>query len=153
MAHKDVEDLSRPVSPLTCRLLMCGVEPGPLRRCVLGGYYKTISPTALFCGVHHHFRLTVSSSIRSPIRYYVRSSSPATVLCLRCSMASNDTWAEVRNCLNQSPARRPRACVHCHIRKVRCNAWQVGIPCTRCKRRNQADTCLLALSSHGGVPR
>jgi hypothetical protein len=45
--------------------------------------------------------------------------------------------------LDQRPAKKSRACVHCHIRKVRCNAWEVGVPCTRCKRRNQTSTCVL----------
>lgn len=68
-------------------------------------------------------------------------------------MISTDAQAEERVGLDQSAAKRPRACVHCHVRKVRCNAWQVGTPCTRCRRRNEANTCVLAETLRGDVAR
>ncbi|KAJ3517129.1 hypothetical protein NM208_g14751 [Fusarium decemcellulare] len=45
--------------------------------------------------------------------------------------------------IERRPVRKPRACHQCHSRKVRCDAWQVGVPCTRCRRRNQERTCVL----------
>ena len=58
------------------------------------------------------------------------------------SVESNET------CLDKRPTKKSRACLHCHVRKVRCNAWEVGIPCTRCCRRNEASTCVLVAASH-----
>lgn len=40
---------------------------------------------------------------------------------------------------SQHPARRPRAskaCISCHTRKIRCDALQVGFPCSQCKANN-----------------
>ncbi|PYH81921.1 hypothetical protein BO82DRAFT_432278 [Aspergillus uvarum CBS 121591] len=39
--------------------------------------------------------------------------------------------------------KKPTACVPCHERKVRCDSTVVGIPCTRCTRRDRADSCTL----------
>ncbi|KAG4281967.1 hypothetical protein FPRO06_10871 [Fusarium proliferatum] len=51
--------------------------------------------------------------------------------------------ALVEMCMERRPVKKPRACSHCHVRKVRCDAWQVGLPCTRCRRRQQDSTCVL----------
>ncbi|QGI85672.1 hypothetical protein CEK25_012401 [Fusarium fujikuroi] len=51
--------------------------------------------------------------------------------------------ALVETCMERRPVKKPRACSHCHLRKVRCDAWQVGLPCTRCRRRQQDSTCVL----------
>ncbi|PGH17908.1 hypothetical protein AJ79_00807 [Helicocarpus griseus UAMH5409] len=35
--------------------------------------------------------------------------------------------------------KRPAACVHCHQRKVRCDARNVGIPCSNCRSSGKSD--------------
>ncbi|KIW25997.1 uncharacterized protein PV07_09129 [Cladophialophora immunda] len=37
--------------------------------------------------------------------------------------------------------KKPRACLVCHQRKVRCNADQVGLPCSTCVRSKLEDRC------------
>ncbi|KAL2832190.1 hypothetical protein BJY01DRAFT_254008 [Aspergillus pseudoustus] len=40
-------------------------------------------------------------------------------------------------------ARKVRACVPCHERKVRCDAIEVGTPCTRCVNAERTQSCAL----------
>ncbi|KAF9889082.1 hypothetical protein FE257_008059 [Aspergillus nanangensis] len=44
--------------------------------------------------------------------------------------------------LDQMP-RKPRACIPCHERKVRCDATEVAIPCTRCINSGRVEVCKL----------
>ncbi|KAH7125996.1 fungal-specific transcription factor domain-containing protein [Dactylonectria macrodidyma] len=43
----------------------------------------------------------------------------------------------------QQPARKPRACVPCHERKVRCDLAEVGTPCTRCTVKDRTPHCVV----------
>lgn len=45
--------------------------------------------------------------------------------------------------IEQRPRRKTRACVPCHERKVRCNAFEAGLPCTRCVNSRRAEACIL----------
>ncbi|KAH8690552.1 hypothetical protein BGW36DRAFT_465466 [Talaromyces proteolyticus] len=42
-----------------------------------------------------------------------------------------------------SRMRKPRACIPCHERKVRCNASHTGLPCTRCIQHERVAVCEL----------
>ncbi|KIV92256.1 hypothetical protein PV10_06713 [Exophiala mesophila] len=39
--------------------------------------------------------------------------------------------------------KKPRACVPCNARKVRCDAGAVGAPCSQCTRRKRTSDCIL----------
>lgn len=45
-----------------------------------------------------------------------------------------------------APIKKSKACVPCHERKVRCNATRVGLPCTRCVKRNETQCCAWLIS-------
>jgi len=38
---------------------------------------------------------------------------------------------------------KTRACIPCHDRKVRCDAADVGVPCTRCTKSDRSACCAL----------
>ncbi|KAH6972390.1 fungal-specific transcription factor domain-containing protein [Ilyonectria sp. MPI-CAGE-AT-0026] len=42
----------------------------------------------------------------------------------------------------QPPGRKPRACVPCHERKVRCDFGAVGTPCSRCVSKDRTGLCV-----------
>ncbi|KAF2655994.1 hypothetical protein K491DRAFT_692489 [Lophiostoma macrostomum CBS 122681] len=43
----------------------------------------------------------------------------------------------------QLKGKKPRACVPCHERKVRCDATDVGTPCSRCIKKDRVEVCQL----------
>ena len=79
------------------------------------------------CRFHHHH--LISSRVYLPMFHY----NPSSVVLL------DNFWKHQAMASQQihSPTgyiRRSKfACVHCHRRKVRCNASAEGIPCTNCK--------------------
>src|SRR5690242_19918931 len=48
--------------------------------------------------------------------------------------------------------RAAKACRQCHQRRVKCDALEKGIPCTRCQQRGDSD-CELITSRRGTYPR
>ncbi|KIW32580.1 uncharacterized protein PV07_04110 [Cladophialophora immunda] len=39
--------------------------------------------------------------------------------------------------------RAGKACIHCHQRRVKCDAWQNGVPCSRCQLKGFPDCALI----------
>ncbi|CAH0050938.1 unnamed protein product [Clonostachys solani] len=54
----------------------------------------------------------------------------------------------------ERPGKKPRACVPCHERKVRCDLALSGIPCTRCLNKDRVAECMpLSRSAPGDTQR
>ncbi|KKZ60084.1 transcriptional regulatory protein AMDR [[Emmonsia] crescens] len=54
-------------------------------------------------------------------------------------MSSNDDKPQAASAEVSLKRKRPAACVHCHQRKVRCDARTVGIPCSNCRSSGKND--------------
>ncbi|EME82837.1 uncharacterized protein MYCFIDRAFT_80434 [Pseudocercospora fijiensis CIRAD86] len=62
-------------------------------------------------------------------------------LCHRRHRWTDAEKAEYITVMHVSRARKKIACVPCHERKVRCDASDVGMPCTRCSERQRSAHC------------
>lgn len=81
-----------------------------------------------------------SDTLRTPFGH-----PPGTLEVFNVTMTEDDRPPSVR-------LRAPRACQACSARKVRCDATEVGLPCSRC-RVNESPNCFLVASRRGTYAR
>lgn len=51
----------------------------------------------------------------------------------------------------QPAPKKPKACLQCHVRKVKCDASIAGLPCSRCAASSRSGDCILTESQRGYV--